>query len=442
LEVPDQANEEMAYCLGLLAFLWGFAPWNLARTLQITLANPEAPNCGAAMNRFHHATELASPEPTNALAPSTDTLNVVAWLDLRGGPVTLRIPDMRSRYYSFQFVNAYFDTFGYVSSRSRRSRAKSITINGPGCPDPPMERGEAFASQTPLACVFGRIAVDGSEDLLNVIELQKQIVLVAPGDCGRWPGPPPLHSFQYEGSLAFFEQLGELMSTNPPLPRDQSLVTLFRSVGVGAAFDSGELDGPTRRGLERAASVGPRVLNEEARTAGRKVNGWSLFEPKEEYFGTDYIFRSVASYIGPFLGMFMDPPAEAYFPQAFFDGDGDRLDGSQYNYLLRFEPDLLPPVHEFWSLTIYERATRQLVANPIQRYSISNRTPGIRYAPDGSLSIYIQHLDPGSEKRPNWLPAPRAPMYVTLRMYVPQAHVITGEWVPPPIRKDGAWSEG
>ena len=48
-----------------------------------------------------------------------------------------------------------------------------------------------------------------------------------------------------------------------------------------------------------------------------------------------------------------------------------------------------------------------LVANPINRYSIGNRTPCLKKDPDGGLTIYIQHESPGADKESNWLPAPK-----------------------------------
>jgi hypothetical protein len=48
-----------------------------------------------------------------------------------------------------------------------------------------------------------------------------------------------------------------------------------------------------------------------------------------------------------------------------------------------------------------------LVANPIDRYSIGDRTPGLRRDSDGSLTILIQHEQPADTS--NWLPAPAAP---------------------------------
>lgn len=48
-----------------------------------------------------------------------------------------------------------------------------------------------------------------------------------------------------------------------------------------------------------------------------------------------------------------------------------------------------------------------LVANPIGRYSIGDRTPELHTGDDGSLTIFMQKEEPDSpEERANWLPTP------------------------------------
>jgi hypothetical protein len=53
-----------------------------------------------------------------------------------------------------------------------------------------------------------------------------------------------------------------------------------------------------------------------------------------------------------------------------------------------------PPVDVFWSLTMYDLPDFYLVANPIDRYSIGDGTPGLRRDNDGSITIVIQHEQP------------------------------------------------
>jgi len=55
-----------------------------------------------------------------------------------------------------------------------------------------------------------------------------------------------------------------------------------------------------------------------------------------------------------------------------------------------FAANELPKVRFFWSATMYRLPERLLVANPIDRYSIGDRTEGLHYADDGFLTLIIR----------------------------------------------------
>ncbi|MCC5478349.1 DUF1214 domain-containing protein [Streptomyces barringtoniae] len=77
-----------------------------------------------------------------------------------------------------------------------------------------------------------------------------------------------------------------------------------------------------------------------------------------------------------------------------------------------------------------------LVANPIDRYSIGDRTPGLVTDADGSLTIRLQPDSPGSAEEPNWLPTPaQGTWFAALRMYLPRTEVIDTRWECPPINR-------
>ena len=77
---------------------------------------------------------------------------------------------------------------------------------------------------------------------------------------------------------------------------------------------------------------------------------------------------------------------------------------------------------------MYDLNTRLLVENPINRYSIGDRTEGLKYGDDGSLTIYVQKDSPGKDKESNWLPAPSGPMSVIARTCGPEERILDGEY--------------
>ena len=85
---------------------------------------------------------------------------------------------------------------------------------------------------------------------------------------------------------------------------------------------------------------------------------------------TAYVTRAIAAR----AGLFGNHGYEANYEIVWVDGDGQPLNGAN-SYTLRLETP--PPVEAFWSLTMYDADKFYLVANPINRYSIGDRTPGL-----------------------------------------------------------------
>jgi hypothetical protein len=120
------------------------------------------------------------------------------------------------------------------------------------------------------------------------------------------------------------------------------------------------------------------------------------------------------------------------YPLLNVDADGDPTTGN-HDYVIHFDAGELPPAYAFWSVTMYDADGFQ-VANPINRFAIGDRD-ALTFNGDGSLDLYLQHQDPGADKQSNWLPAPRGPLGVTLRLYAPRPVVLHGHWAPPPIKR-------
>jgi hypothetical protein len=73
-------------------------------------------------------------------------------------------------------------------------------------------------------------------------------------------------------------------------------------------------------------------------------------------------------------------------------------------------------------------------ANPLNRFAIGDRDQ-LHFNDDGSLDLYLQHDRPGPDQEANWLPAPRGPLGVTMRLYAPAPQALDGRWNPPAITR-------
>ena len=159
----------------------------------------------------------------------------------------------------------------------------------------------------------------------------------------------------------------------------------------------------------------------------RPVNGW-MYSTELGHYGTNYDLRALTTLVG--LGA--NQPEDAIYSMTQVDATGQRLDGS-HRYVLHFEKGGQPPVSAFWSLTMYTPEL-SFVANPLNRYQISPNQSPVTTNPDGSLDIYVQRENPGTDKEKNWLPAPSGRFALMLRMYWPGQAVIDGGWKPPAVR--------
>jgi hypothetical protein len=134
-------------------------------------------------------------------------------------------------------------------------------------------------------------------------------------------------------------------------------------------------------------------------------------------------------------GIYGNSKQEAMYPIYSIDADGQKLDGSK-RYALRFAPGQLPPVNAFWSLTIYELPASLLVANPLNRYLLNSAMlPQFKKDADGGLTLMIQNESPGKDKEANWLPAPKGPFVMFLRLYSPKEEALTAKWTAPPLKR-------
>ncbi len=174
------------------------------------------------------------------------------------------------------------------------------------------------------------------------------------------------------------------------------------------------------------------LIQYKAKHRGVEVNGWQVSFRTGD-FGSNYLLRAAVALTS--LGNAV--PEEALFFHVFYDADGKPLNGRN-KYVLTFPQGALPPVKAFWSLTVYDADTGYLIENPIDRYTLGDRTKDLVLNADGSLSVYLQTRAPEERLRANWLPVPDRDFSVTLRCYLPGEEILRLDWRPPRIVNAGA----
>jgi hypothetical protein len=81
---------------------------------------------------------------------------------------------------------------------------------------------------------------------------------------------------------------------------------------------------------------------------------------------------------------------------------------------------------------MYDAKKRLMVENTLNRYKIGSADK-LTTEKDGSTVIYIQAEPPGKDKEANWLPAPKEPFYMLMRMYLPKIEVLNGQYEIPGV---------
>jgi hypothetical protein len=204
----------------------------------------------------------------------------------------------------------------------------------------------------------------------------------------------------------------------------------LKKIGIepGKSFDFDKADPAIRDALVSAREDAQKLMEWKIPTLARVANGWSMNTDTMGVYGNYYLKRAIVTQ----LGLGANLPGDAIYPLNLADDTGKPLDGAS-NYNLHFDKDQIPPAQAFWSITLYDNDGFQ-VANSLNRFAVSSWMP-FHYNPDGSLDLFFQNERPGADKEANWLPAPKGPYNLTMRLYAPKSEALTGRWNPPPVIK-------
>jgi len=82
---------------------------------------------------------------------------------------------------------------------------------------------------------------------------------------------------------------------------------------------------------------------------------------------------------------------------------------------------------------MYDMPDYYLVPNALDRYSIGDRSPGLRPGRDGSVTLRVSHAPPADGDTANWLPAPPGAFRPLMRLYQPRSEILDGSYALPPL---------
>ena len=398
----------------------------------------------APVNQLMVVTEIPDAKFTAVVRPNADTYYHNGFLDLGPDALVLTVPNTNGRYYLLPMLDAYGNVFSSPGKRTTGTNADTFLITGPKWSGSAPAGMKVIKAPTNMVWLLGRIQVNSQADGDKVVvPIERKMVLTP---LASWGKPYARPGGKFDSTLtnqspneqlvsmpvdAFFNYVNALMVDNPPAAADSSILAKLAQIGVGPGlkFDLSSYDTATQAAIKEVPkAVVNYVLEMASKGIVKPVNGWSVAWRGFGNYGTDYDLRFAVCY----LGLGANLPEDAVYPSCFVDADGNKFDGAN-NYVMHFEKGKTPPVHGFWSLTMYNEAGF-FIANPINRFAIGDRNL-LKYNADSSVDLYFQHASPGKDKESNWLPAPAGAFNLMLRMYWPAEEFLSGNWTPPAVTK-------
>jgi hypothetical protein len=443
--IRDIAEGLDDFALATDAYVFGYPLVTMEMTRRVITNVAKVEGTRGPMGQLIKLREYPNASFRDVTAPNADTLYTMSFIDVGKEPWVLSIPDMKDRYFLFPMLDGWTTVFQVPGKRTTGTGAQTYAITGPGWTGTLPAGVKEYKSQTSIVWILGRIYCTGTpEDYAAVHALQDQCQLYPLSSYGK-PYTPPMGTVDPSIDMktavrtqvnamdanAYFTLLAKLMKANPPLPVDAPELAKFAKIGLvaGQDFDTSKLNADFAK---RIPQVGfDRIMLQfKVNKAVKNENGW-IFDTQSGIYGTNYLNRALMTAIGLGANRIKD----AVYPFGGKDARGDAYDGAN-KYVMHFPPGELPPVDGFWSLTMYDKDFF-FVANPINRYSVSERQNLIPN-PDGSTDLYIQKDSPGAGKEANWLPAPSGKFQLMLRMYWPKEEdpsILNDTWKVPVVSK-------
>lgn len=398
---------------------------------------------GGPMNSFTNIPAFPPADMKAVVRPNFDTLYSSGWLDLTKEPMVVSAPDTGGRFYLLPMLDMWTDVFASPGWRTTGTQAGNFLVTPPGWTGTVPSGFTHIPAPTPFVWIIGRTKTDGPADYPAVHKIQAGYKITPLSQWGKPAQPvratidssvdiktPPKTTVDTMPGDKYFAYAAELLKLHPPHITDQPIIARMKRIGIvpGQGFEFGKLDPAVRKAIESAPEAAQKLMAWKVATLARVANYWSMNTDTMGVYGNYYLKRAIVAQLGLGANLVED----AIYPLNLGDEAGRPLHGD-YKYTITFEKGAAPPVEAFWSITLYDPAGFQ-VANPLNRFAVSSWMP-FKTNPDGSLTLYFQNESPGKAYEANWLPAPKGPFNLTMRLYAPKSEALTGRWNPPVVTR-------
>ena len=427
-------NELEAYKSAYNAYVWGFPLVTLGLSVDEFIQNPEK----AKMNNFALL-------QSNSAVKSQNNEHIIyskAYLDLKNTALLFTLPVGTLKYYSLTFTDAFSNTVEIFSSLKNPTKEKSILLVGPEWKGAlPKGVKKVIKSPTNLAWVEGQTSV---LDKLEMAEAKKILGSIKITELDKtenaksWKERHVFPKLKTSGNSteqalamdwkAYFAYMALILKENAIPENQKKYVADFEDLGIfpGKEFEDAKVSNKKQKGIKQGFTDAVELLKLEApRQEDYNKNGWS-YNVGEGKWGTKYTKNAASAY----NGFNQTAPEEIMKYKTQIDGNKDKLSGGQ-KYKMTIKKPSLPQTKVFWTVNVLQ-TNKQVFENTKGKYGIGNKSKGLKYNKDGSLTLYFQtEIPKGFEA--NWVPIPTENFELVFKVFAPGEMVFSGEWAPPAV---------
>ncbi|MCP1760136.1 DUF1254 domain-containing protein [Bradyrhizobium japonicum] len=422
---------QVAYQRAFEATLWAMPAVAIYRFRVGLLAQPGmADNVIAAyhgpLHTFHEA-----------ITPNQVTPYIAGATDLRNGPVVLQVPAKTPKAVLYgQVVDAWQATVADVGPvGADKGEGGKYLFVPPGYSDRTPEGYFVIRSSSyRLLFAFRSIALGGAS-AADAYAYSKTLKMYPLSEAANPPSTrfvddraDPLHTLPFYDIRAL-KDIYDIVTVEPVQPRDKVMMGMLATIGIepGKPFNPPEkYKAELEKGIVDAYYYMQKLDTKLfASSLYWPDRHWSFVMVPDAQHGFNFVSdnaveidkRAAAWFFFTFYPKVLSDKAGTVYLAPIADSNGRPLEAGK-TYKLRVPKEM--PAREFWSLTMYDRATWAFVNNPLDRAGLGSfNKDQMKMNPDGSVDLYVgPNAPPGQET--NWIPTMDKEPYLWLRLYGPQ----------------------
>jgi hypothetical protein len=371
------------------------------------------------------------------ITPNQVTPYIGACSDLRNGPVVLEIPSKTDKGVLYgQVVDAWQATIAEVGpvGLDKGAGGKYLFLP-PGYKDS-IPQGYFVIRSTSYRILYGlrSIPLGGATDA--DAQAYSKTLMMYPLSQAANPKPTrftdgrpyPLRTLPFYDIRAF-QDIHDIISVEPVQPRDKVMMGMLATVGIepGKPFKpSPKLKAALEKGVVDAyyymQQLDTKLFASSLYWPDRH---WSFVMVPDAKHGFEFVNndaveidkRAAAWFFFTFYPKELNEHAGTVYLAPTADSTGKPLEKGK-TYKLSVPKDT--PAKQFWSLTVYDRATWSFIKNPLDRAGLGSfNKDKMKMNADGSVDLYFGPKAPAGLES-NWIPTLGKEPYVWLRLYGPE----------------------